>query len=527
VSDETVQNVFDWCPGASVGPYRLLRTLAKGGMGEVWLAKQPGLAGFERLVAIKRILTESDDDPMLAGLFVDEARIALQLSHANIVQVFDVGQAHGSSYLVMEYLRGQSLARVAKRLVDLHQRVPVSLSVQVVAEAAKGLGHAHLKLGADGAPLQIVHRDVSPQNLFVTYDGQVKVLDFGIAKAAGRSTRTRTGVVRGRLTYMSPEQALGEPVSPASDVFSLGIVLYELLSGARRYGLAEDIAIFRMLAEGDAPLPLTDYGIEPGLAALVHSMMAADPRARPPDGRALADLLLGWQRSPGGTPYLAVDTLMGDAFQAEVAALPEKERELESAPGTPSAKYRSNSFPDVGQPGLRRGRARRWWVGVAAVTAGVALAAFVALRSTQPEQRAEPPKALVAPTPSPVPEPPKALVVAPAPGPESPAAAVAPDAGLVAALPPPLDQAPQPPPALAPADPRAVRRGRPGTLTLQCEPYVQVFEGKKALGETPLVDVPLPAGRHRLRLLNRDANVDTVIDVTIVEGKSTTKKLSL
>jgi eukaryotic-like serine/threonine-protein kinase len=516
VSELTAEIVMEWVPGAAVGVYRLVRPIAKGGMGEVWLAKQPGVAGFERMVAIKRIITDVEDDPSMLSMFLDEARIAAQLSHANIVQVFDLGQHQGGYYLVMEYLRGQSLARVGRKMSLEGKGINPAIAVQAISEASKGLGHAHKKLGPDGQPLGIVHRDVSPQNIFVTYDGQVKVLDFGIAKAAGRVSKTQTGVVRGRLTYMSPEQAMGAPVSGSSDVFSLGIILYELLSGARRYGQADDIAVFRMLAEGSQPLPLADFGVAPSLAELTLKAMHADPNQRFTDGTAFADALLEWQRGPQGAKYVSLEASMGEAFKVERLAQAEKEKDsvnLVSLPGTPSQKYRSNSLPDIGQPGLRvpaTNSRRSLLIGAAAVTGVLALGVGVRLFTLEPN----PPPPAPSPVPTQPPTPPTPTAVEPKPVPE----------------PEPLIDAGTTTPTVADIKPETKvpgRKSKPGTLTLQVEPYVQVFDGKKPLGETPLVDVALSAGKHRLRLVNREAGVDTVIDVVITEGQATTKKLSL
>ena len=221
----------------AVAQYVLVRELARGGMGEVWLARQGEAGGFERLVALKRVLAGADADSAAMTMFLDEARIAAQLQHPNIVQVFDFGRDAGSVFLVMEYLAGQTVGRLKRRLLEVEEPLSPSLAVAIVSAAARGLGYAHRRTSLEGQPLKIVHRDVSPQNLFVAYDGEVKVLDFGIALAAGRLGRTMEGTIKGKVAYMSPEQTAGGalPVTGAADVFALGIVLFELVTGSRYY----------------------------------------------------------------------------------------------------------------------------------------------------------------------------------------------------------------------------------------------------------------------------------------------------
>ncbi|MDP1918565.1 MAG: serine/threonine-protein kinase, partial [Myxococcales bacterium] len=191
--------VQSWQPGLTVAQYVLVRELARGGMGEVWLARQGEAGGFERLVALKRVLAGADADSAAMTMFLDEARIAAQLQHPNIVQLFDFGRDAGSVFLVMEYLAGQTVGRLKRRLLEVEGPLSASLAVTIISAAARGLGYAHRRTSLEGQPLKIVHRDVSPQNLFVTYDGEVKVLDFGIALAAGRLGRTMEGPIKGKV----------------------------------------------------------------------------------------------------------------------------------------------------------------------------------------------------------------------------------------------------------------------------------------------------------------------------------------
>lgn len=223
--------------GESLGRYTLLRRVAAGGMAEIWKAKVVGPAGFQKTVAIKRILPHLLEETEFIQMFIEEAKLAAELVHPNIIQVFDFGHLGQSDYFIaMEYVAGPSLARLLKRIAERQGTFPAICAIYVIAEAAKGLAHAHAKCDEGGKPLNIVHRDVSPQNVLLSYSGDVKIGDFGIAKAAGAVTRTQEGQVRGKLNYMSPEQANGrKDIDGRSDLFSLGVCLYELVTGRRLF----------------------------------------------------------------------------------------------------------------------------------------------------------------------------------------------------------------------------------------------------------------------------------------------------
>jgi len=214
------------------GKYVLVERLAQGGMAEVFRAVFQGAAGFEKQVAVKRILPVFEGARDFQHMFVDEARIASSLTHVNIAQVFDFGEIEGSYYLAMELVDGVDLGRLREAAVRRGLRVPVPVVAFLIAEAARGLAYAHDKRGSDGAPLGIVHRDVSPQNVLVSYAGEVKIADFGIAKATGKLHKTESGAVMGKIRYMSPEQINGEPLDGRSDLFALGVIFWELLVGS-------------------------------------------------------------------------------------------------------------------------------------------------------------------------------------------------------------------------------------------------------------------------------------------------------
>src|SRR5688572_13448345 len=195
-------------------------------MAEIWLARQKGLQGFEKVVVIKRIADAYSSDATFVEMFLDEARIAAQLDHPNIVQIHDLGEHRGAYYIAMEYLHGEDLAMTVRTGAKAGERLPCELAAQIISHAAEGLASAHAKVGLDGRPLSIVHRDVSPQNIFVTYEGVVKVLDFGVAKAAVRASHTVGGKLKGKFGYMAPEQARGDELDGRADVWSLGVVLF-------------------------------------------------------------------------------------------------------------------------------------------------------------------------------------------------------------------------------------------------------------------------------------------------------------
>ena len=221
--------------GERFGNYEVIRRLAQGGMAEVLLAKQRGMGGFERLVCLKRILPHLSTQEDFLKMFQDEARIAANLIHPNIAQIYDIAQQDEDTYIAMEYVRGEDLRRVYNQEVARGTALPLNIAAQVMMGAAAGLDYAHRQTTLDGKPLGIVHRDISPQNIVVTYDGHVKLIDFGVAKAAGKLIETRSGVLKGKYSYMSPEQASGDPVDGRTDIFAMGITLYEITTGTRLF----------------------------------------------------------------------------------------------------------------------------------------------------------------------------------------------------------------------------------------------------------------------------------------------------
>jgi len=226
----------------SLGPYRLLDRVAVGGMAEVFKAKRSGVEGFEKVVALKRILPHLSENKEFLTMFVDEAKMVAGLTHPNIVQIFDLGKIDSSYYIAMEYVHGHDLRSIVKRTRNKGLRMPLDLSLRVVSQVCSALEYAHRKKDERGQPMEIVHRDVSPQNILIAFEGDVKLADFGIAKAATKASKTERGALRGKLLYMSPEQAWGRAIDHRSDVFSLGLVLYEMVSEHKPFAGADSEA---------------------------------------------------------------------------------------------------------------------------------------------------------------------------------------------------------------------------------------------------------------------------------------------
>ena len=272
-----------------IGKYHLVAELARGGMGIVHLAAVQGPGGFNKLLVVKELRPEFAQDDSYVAMFLDEARLAARLTHRNIVQTIEVGSEGSRHYMVMEFLDGRSLHRLARRFAD-RGGFPVGAHLRVIAEALFGLQYAHDLRDFDGEPLGIVHRDVSPLNVLVTFDGEVKVVDFGIAKSAESTLETQTGVLKGRVAYMAPEQALGQPVDRRADVYAAGVMIWEAVTGQRLWNGKNDVEILaRILREGPPPLRSVRPDASRELESLCDRAMAQDPADRYPSAAALLD----------------------------------------------------------------------------------------------------------------------------------------------------------------------------------------------------------------------------------------------
>jgi serine/threonine protein kinase len=213
------------------GQYELLERIASGGMAELFRARRSGVEGFQKIVAIKKILPHIAGNDEFITMFADEAKLAAQLNHPNIVHIFDLGKIESGGYFIaMEFVEGRDLRAILKSAREIGQPLPVPLSIYIACKIAAALDYAHRRRESDGRELKIVHRDVSPQNILISYEGDIKLCDFGIAKAASKASQTESGALKGKVRYMSPEQAWGKPIDRRSDLFSLGAVLFEMLT---------------------------------------------------------------------------------------------------------------------------------------------------------------------------------------------------------------------------------------------------------------------------------------------------------
>ncbi|MFN0251013.1 MAG: serine/threonine-protein kinase [Kofleriaceae bacterium] len=275
-----------------VGRYEVISHLATGGMAQIYLARQTGLGSFERHVVLKTILRERATDQRFVTMFLDEAKLAATLNHQNVAQVYEVDQADGAYFMAMEYVHGENARAILETTLRRGWTIPLELAVMIISGAAAGLHHAHERRGKGGAPLNIVHRDVSPANIMVGYDGSVKVLDFGIAKAEERATKTVGGTIKGKYGYMSPEQCKGKPIDRRSDIFALGIVLYELTTLRRAFKGNDDFETMKRIVSGDVVLPSVAVpGYPRELEAIVLTAMANDSNARFQTGQELIEAL--------------------------------------------------------------------------------------------------------------------------------------------------------------------------------------------------------------------------------------------
>jgi serine/threonine-protein kinase len=559
-----------------IGQYLLMTPLAQGGMAEIWLARQSGPKGFERLVVIKRMIDALESDPEHIEMFLTEARLAAQLNHPHVIQIFDLGEVEQSMYLVMEYLDGENLSVV--RRMGLKHQLPLldQHAVRLMSWAADGLHCAHTRIGIDGRPLGIVHRDISPQNLFATFDGGLKVLDFGVAKIA--SQHTQSGKLKGKLGYMSPEQARGEPIDARSDVFALGIVLFEQLTRSRLFPNLDETQILGAIAHGTLPRPTERRAdLDPDLDRILLKTLAPRREERFQSARELQEALEGWLQK---NAHVVTTSDLADYLRTLFARRIHDRRQLIEAAMradmTPSsvrnvqrlAARTATTSAITSKSGANPALApsapppARSWI---PLILGTALAAITVAGITvgllSKTQKPVTPVVVVRPPPPAAPilvigsnppgasisidgktsgtapatvetlqvgeheveatleghQPVKRMVVLPRPGER-----VLLELALLPLVPDKVEPA---------STPEAVRpRPRPaamGKLTLKTTPWTQVYLAGKKLGDTPLVGLPVPAGTHVLKLVNPDSNLESTIEVEVKSGQTTTKKLRL
>ena len=584
----------------SFGKYQLIARLATGGMAEIFLARQMGIAGFEKLLVVKRILPHLAREKAFIQMFLDEARIAARLNHPNIVQIYDLGRVRDQYFIAMEYLEGESLASVMRHLRHRRRRLPPHLAAGIVLQVCEGLHYAHSMVGPDGEPLRVVHRDVNPQNIFVLYSGGVKLIDFGIAKAQNRFSHTSTGYLKGKYGYMSPEQIKNLPLDGRADVYSVGVVLWEMLTGRKLFRQASELEILKAITEQNPPAPSL---INPDLPKEFDAItLRALHRSRDLRYQTAGELRmeLSFLLKKSGEPsdsvalgeYLQLlfeqrmeekRILIKQAQQKSAASLdqalfgdlqpyrsdtePSISRDTPSFIGrTPAAAdgpptvvdSRPESTPTPGTPtaAAPAGGSRAAWAAMWISLLTLAIVAVAAVVLWQVASRNDRPTTGDN-EPAPAREPVEdrrsnttPLTVAPdsRPRPSPPTSSPA-DAGRPAAVKKPSRRRPARPAAATTKRPRRqtyrrqpgkdvprplhppVSADKPGTgqprgsgrLRLSTTPWTTIYLGERKLGPTPLVDIKLPAGRHRLRAVNPGKGIERTIEVEIKPDQTTVR----
>ena len=274
-------SAFELAPGTRLGDYEVLRKIAIGGMAEIYLVRVTRVAGFEKVLVLKRILPSVAEDPRFVQMFLNEARLAATLRHPNIADVLDVGEHEGSYFFTMEYVHGEEVRSIRRITRERDQTVPLPMALAIVHGVASALHYAHEKTGPDGKLLGLVHRDVSSNNVMVSYDGAIKLLDFGVARVTSETHKTQTGTLRGKVPYMSPEQCRCLAVDRRSDLFSLGVIFYELTVGRRPFRGENQFEIMEQITHGSPPPPSSLVrGYPSDLEAIVMKLLAHSPDDR-------------------------------------------------------------------------------------------------------------------------------------------------------------------------------------------------------------------------------------------------------
>ena len=493
------------------GQYILLDKVGSGGMAELFKAKKVGIEGFERVLAIKRILPHLSSDEEFIDMFIAEAKLVALLSHKNITQVYDFGKIGQNYFIAMEYIRGKDLRGLLKRCNEKNIKFPITLAVFIAKEVASGLSYAHRQKDSMEKSLNIIHRDVSPQNILISYDGDVKVVDFGIAKA-GSQSRTTTGVLKGKLSYMSPEQAWGKTIDHRSDIFALGIVLYEMLTGERLFkGDSEINTLEKVRAAQIDPLPSSiNAGLPAELEAKLLKALAREVIERYQNASDLeADLGNILFELLRADPALSLKQFMHSLFKAEIEAEHKSESEektisvpLEQETAVADLKSanaeKSKTPVKTRPPELKSFRVQepakknvyRYVISASLAAVVLVIAGFIFWDKNPPPQLT---------TPSPV-----QPVAAPQPGAEEQKTAT------------------QMPAAAPPLAGNEIEQGTPspqtdkqqgkiqktpeeendGGLTINAMPWANVFVDGKPYGTTPKTIEDIKVGTHKVRLEN-------------------------
>ena len=529
-------------PPVLLGKYELVRKLASGGMAEVFLARAAGPMGFEKTVVLKRILSHLADQPNFVSMFLAEARLAAQLNHPNVVQVFDFGQEGAAYFLVMEYLDGPTLRALIRQASETGRPIPFALAARLVSLACEGLAYAHEFVDASGTHLGLVHRDVSADNVLVTRNGAVKVVDFGIAKAANQTSFTRTGTVKGKFSYMSPEQLGAQPLDRRADVFALGMVLYELLCGRKPFDTTNDALVVQAIVNGGfAKASKFRPGVPDELQQVLDRALAKSRDDRYPDCRAMqADLerfilQLGETVSQYQLSQLVQElspVVPSPATNASLVPSQASPTGLPTVELRPSGELASSAatvrnLPEVVVSSSGEGKAvpvvpaRSNFLPLLVASLLIIVGGLVLLRQstrTLAAPIAVPPEAIrvVEPPPAPVPT----VVEVQPPSPVPAVVGVQPPAPTPPP-PVPVEPAPPPRPAIVTAPPKPRPRPTPtvsGQVEFRVRPFGKVWVDGRLLGETPFDAVSLAAGPHQVRVQNRDLGKDVSVAFEVKEG---------
>jgi len=556
----------------STRPLRFLCRLGQGGMAEVHLANAAPVGVPPRLVVVKRMHPQHAEDPATERMFLDEARLALCLVHPNIVRSERLGSFDGRHGIVMEFLAGQPLHQVLKRAYDVEGTLSLEVVAQIAIAALDGLHYAHELEDVVGNHLGLVHRDVSPQNIFLTYDGAVKLLDFGIAKNAMQEGRTRTGLLKGKVAYMAPEQARGDAVDRRADIWSLGVVIWEAVTGRRLFKAVNEAATLNLTLSQQIDAPSSRRPDVPAaLEAILMRAVARNPAERYATAAVMRDDIEAWLDGRELSPDVTISTLMQRLFAREMceqrqqiagllSAQPESIGEsgvtmiapvgtatMASVAGTQLSSLTSSNVTELMNELSRQRRVTTRLLTGLLLLVGCALACAMywvlfVHPSPSPIVASAPPVAnrdyglphvsatSSAPMPNlpdPASKPAEATASKPrATGATSPAwhsgggtpASKGPESR------PPVEPIPLPAaPAPAPSPPAI----EPGFLNLDTTPWSNVSAGGRSLGTTPLVGASLPAGTHTLVLTNPELGIKTTYQVTISAGRTTARRIGL
>jgi serine/threonine-protein kinase len=545
-------------PLGNLGKYTLVRKLATGGMAEVFLARADGPMGFQKKCVVKRILPHFNDDERFIQMFLAEARLAAELNHPNLVQIFDFGQHNGQYYLAMEFIDGPNTRSLNQAVRKATGAMDFAVAARLIATAAEGLHFAHELRDENGTFLNLVHRDISPDNILVSRNGAVKVVDFGIAKASTQPHLTKSGMIKGKMAYMPPEQLARDPLDRRADLFALGIVLYEMITGGMPFDATSEVSIIQAIMSVK-PLERVevyrpDCPVE--LQAIVMRCLEKDRERRYPSCRELQTDLEAFIQSTGkvvGTREIAalVSSLFAEAETSTSGPKLSPSQSGSDAMTRPSGSgsvKRSQSAsievvpedfsqPSVTSTGLsgtalrevpeRPGsnKAPLFVIG-GALTVGLLGGAAWLLTRPPPPIAAPPPPVVTAH------DAPKVLVVD-----ASVDTDLGPDAGAPDAAEP---DAGEPEVGIDAGQPAVVDAGQPavvdagaaatpteavkakGKLSLRIRPYATVFLDDKPLGDTPLPSLAVPVGKHKLKLVNPTLGTVT-LEITIKPGDNVIK----